>query len=345
MSRIGFPVVLVIMSLGWFSTSSRVQAHDVAKEMQRGFDRLHRSLEPGHAEAIQFEFNDSFRKDWQFVPMDRRGLAFNQMKTDQKLLAMSLLQTALSHRGFSQSMQVMALEQVLHELEKQNPIRDPGKYHFFLFGTPSLTDSWGWRVEGHHLSLNFTVVGGKQVVSTPAFFGSNPAEVRSGPMKGWRVLGEQEDLGRELVNSLSATQRGKAVIAVKAPRDVINGPGREAQPLNPKGLPYPEMNAAQQAKLMQLIDHYLGRLRSELAEQDLRKIESAGRDKLFFAWAGSTEKGKPHYYSIQGPTFVMEYDNTQNQANHVHTVWRDLQNDFGVDWLKQHHQMNEHELP
>ncbi|MCH2182689.1 MAG: DUF3500 domain-containing protein [Mariniblastus sp.] len=345
MCRIGFPLVLVMMSLGSALPGVLARTHDIADEMQRGFGRLLKSLDPEQAQAIEFEFDDSFRQDWQFVPMDRRGLAFGEMQTDQKLLAMSLLQTALSHRGFSQSLQVMALEQVLHELENQNPIRDPGKYHFFLFGKPSSTGNWGWRVEGHHLSLNFTIVGGKKVVATPAFIGSNPAEVRAGPMKGWRVLGPQEDLGRELVNSLSDKQREKAVIAVKAPRDVINGPGRDAKPLEPKGLPYGEMNAAQQARLMQLVDRYLGRLRRELAEQDLQKIEAAGRENLFFAWAGSTDKGKPHYFSIQGPTFVMEYDNTQNQANHVHTVWRDLQNDFGIDWLKRHHQLHDHQTP
>jgi len=197
-------------------------------------------------------------------------------------------------------------------------------------------------VEGHHLSLNFTIVGGQKVVATPAFIGSNPAEVRNGPMKGLRVLGQQEDLGRELVNSFSEAQQEKAIIAVKAPRDVINGPARDAKPLKPKGLPYVEMNQDQQALLMKIVDCYLGRLRNELAEQDLKRIEVAGKENLFFAWAGSTVKGKPHYYAIQGPTFVMEYDNTQNNANHVHTVWRDLQNDFGVDWLKRHHQLHDH---
>ena len=342
MSRFFLAVVVFWISLSCFLAGTVTQAHDIANELHGGFQVLLKSLKPGQVEQVKFEFADSFRKDWQFVPMDRRGLAFDEMDTHQRLLAMAILQTALSHRGFSQSVQVMALEQVLHELENQNSIRDPGKYHFFLFGDPSLSESWGWRVEGHHLSLNFTIVGGQRVVATPAFIGSNPAEVRNGPMKGLRVLGRQEDLGRELVNSFSEAQQEKAIIAVKAPRDVINGPGRDAKPLEPKGLPYGEMNQDQQALLMKIVDCYLGRLRNELAEQDLRRIEAAGKENIFFAWAGSTVKGKPHYYAVQGPTFVMEYDNTQNKANHVHTVWRDLQNDFGVDWLKQHYQLLDH---
>ena len=283
--------------------------HEIARELHDGFQLFIKSLEPQQVEELKFEFEDGFRKDWQFVPMDRRGLAFGDMETSQRLLAMSLLQTALSHRGFTQSVQVMALEQVLHELENQNPIRNPNKYHLFLFGDPSTSESWGWRVEGHHLSLNFTIVGGENVVATPAFFGTNPAKVLEGPMRGMRVLGLQEDLARSLVQSFTDDQKKSAIIAVKAPRDVINGPGREARVLKPMGLAFAAMNAEQQSLVMQIVQRYTGRLRNELATQDMDRIRAAGVENIHFSWAGSTQAGRPHYYAIQGPTFVMEYDN------------------------------------
>ena len=323
--------------------SPSAKGHEIARELHDGFQLFIKSLKPEQVQRLTFDFEDVFRKDWQFVPMDRRGLAFGDMETTQRLLAMSLLQTALSHRGFSQSVQVMALEQVLHELENQNPIRNPNKYHLFLFGDPSTSESWGWRVEGHHLSLNFTIVGGERVVATPAFIGTNPAKVLEGPMRGMRVLGWQEDLARALVKSFTDVQKGAAIISVKAPRDVINGPGRDAQTLKPMGLAFVEMNAKQQAQLMQIVQRFTGRLRKELANDDMERIRAAGVENIHFSWAGSTQEGKPHYYAIQGPTFVMEYDNTQNNANHVHAVWRDLQNDFGVDWLRRHHQRQDHD--
>ncbi len=333
--------LLIGISVAGWLTSPEATAHDIAKEMVANTQVLLESLDTKQVQKLSFDFSDASRKDWHFVPKERRGLAIGEMRTDQRLLAMALLQTALSHRGYVQSVQVMALEQVLHEMENKNPTRDPNKYHFFLFGDPSLTESWGWRVEGHHLSLNFTIVGGQKVVVTPSFFGSNPAEVQSGPMKGLRVLSAEEDLGRTLVNQLSKTQQQQAIISAKAPRDVINGPDRDTPAtLKPKGLCYSEMTAEQQTLLVTIVDQYVGRLRRELAEQDMKRIHAAGLENLYFSWAGSTQKGKPHYYAVQGPTFVMEYDNTQNKANHIHTVWRDLQNDFGVDWLKQHHELH-----
>ncbi len=325
-----------------FAISNCALGHDVSKDMADAASLFLQSLDETQSAKINFAFDDELRKDWQFIPMERKGLGLKELKPNQRLLALSLVQSALSHRGFSTSMKIMALEQVLHEMENQSPKRDPEKYHLFLFGTPSTEATWGWRIEGHHLSISVTIVDGKTVVTTPAFFGANPGEVRQGKLAGLRVLGEEEDLGRALAKNLSVEQKKIAILEGAPPSDVINGPGRDAQPLTPEGIPAGEMTDSQKEILLSLITSYVDKFRSELAEDDLKKIRAAGFEKIHFAWAGKFSKGEPHYYRVQGPTFIMEYDNTQNNANHVHAVWRDFKNDFGADLLRQHYQAVPH---
>lgn len=318
--------------------SSPAWGHDVAKEMANAANLFLNSLEESQSEKVSFKFDDPLRKDWQFIPMERKGLGMKEMKRDQRLLAISLVQSALSHRGFSTAMNVMALEEVLHQMENQSPKRDPEKYHLFFFGKPSIESTWGWRVEGHHLSISFTIVDGKSVVTTPAFFGANPGEVRDGKLKGLRVLGIEEDLGRELAQSMSDAQSRECMLEGDVPKDIINGPGRDAARLKPAGISASKMTEDQHRLLHQLVATYVTKFRSELAEQDMKKIRDAGFEKIHFAWSGKLEKNKPHYYRVQGPTFILEYDNTQNNANHVHVVWRDFKNDFGADLLRNHYQ-------
>ena len=341
MLRIKSCVVVFCLAFAYLG-SGVLNAHDVAKEMADAASLLLKSLDEQQSKAIQFEFDDKLRKDWQFIPMDREGLGMKAMKPHQRGLALALVQTGLSHHGFSTAMQVMALEQVLHEMENGNRVRDPSKYHVFLFGTPSDEGTWGWRIEGHHLSVSFTIIEGKQVAAVPAFFGANPAEVREGDLKGLRVLAKEEDLGRQLVKLLTVKQKETAIIAADAPDDVIFGPGREASPLKPAGIAASEMSEAQQKLLNELVEVYLGKVRGELAEVDRKRIEEAGVENIHFGWAGKIAPGERHYYRIQGPTFIFEYDNTQNSANHVHVVWRDFTNDFGADWLKLHYDAVEH---
>jgi hypothetical protein len=197
-------------------------------------------------------------------------------------------------------------------------------------------------VEGHHLSLNFTIADAHHVAVTPSFFGSNPGEVRSGARKGLRVLAGEEDLGRLLVKSLNEEQRKKAVFETKAPSDIITGAQRRVKALEPAGVALKELDQDQARMLWSLLEEYVRRYRPELAEEDLSRIEKAGRDKISFAWAGSVEPGQGHYYRVQGPTFLLEYDNTQNNANHIHAVWRDLKNDFGDDLLRRHYEEHPH---
>jgi hypothetical protein len=232
---------------------------------------------------------------------------------------------------------IRSLEEVLKEIEQgRGPARDPGNYAFCVFGTPGEKSTWGWRFEGHHLSMTFTMVDG-HAVGGPVFFGTNPATVLDGPRKGLRVLAVEEDLGRELVKSLTPEQAKVVIYDVRAPRDIITGNSRKADPGPPVGLPASEMTDAQQKLLMTLVENYAYRLRNELADEDLAKISAADFTKIHFAWAGGVEVGQPHYYRMHGPTFLVEYDNVQNNANHIHTVWRDAANDFGDDLLKAHY--------
>jgi hypothetical protein len=285
-----------------------------------------------------FEFKSDERENWHFIPKDRKGITLGTLKPAQRHLAFALLQSGLSNRGLSKAVTIMSLEQILQELEGPNRRfpRDPELYHVSIFGTPDAQGTWGWRFEGHHLSLNFTLAKGKFASGTPSFMGTNPAEVRKGPRAGLRVLAAEEDLARELMTSLNAGQQKHALIQTNAPDDILTVANRTADVGKAQGLAFTEMNAAQKKLLGRIIEEYVGRLRGDLAVADLSKIDAAGRSKIRFAWAGSTQRGQRHYYRVHGPTFLLEYDNTQNDANHVHAVWRDFDNDFGRDLLKEH---------
>jgi hypothetical protein len=215
-------------------------------------------------------------------------------------------------------------------------------YYVSVFGQPGPKATWGWRVEGHHLSANVTVVKGEYFAGTPSFLGSNPAEVRKGPRTGLRALASEEDRGRQLIQALDADQRKKAIFDATAPKEIFTEAKRRVKPLEPAGLAAAGMTPAQRDLLMALVREYVERLRPDLAALDLRKIEKAGVEKIHFAWAGGLEKGQGHYYRAQGPTFVLEYDNTQNDNNHIHAVWRDFESDFGDDLLKRHYEETPH---
>lgn len=285
-----------------------------------------------------FAFDSDERDNWHFVPRERKGLTLKEMIPAQRALVFSLLNSGMSQRGFSQATTIMSLEQVLQEMEgpsRRFP-RDAELYHVSIFGTPDAKGTWGWRVEGHHLSVNFTVVDGKVAAGTPSFMGTNPAEIRKGPRAGLRVLAGEEDVARELVNSLNEKQKAVAVIDTKAPDDIATLDLRKVEPSKPAGITLGSLSSAQRDIAVRLIRTYVERLRGEVAASDFAKIQKAGLDKVSFAWAGSLEKGQRHYYRVQGPTFLLEYDNTQNDANHVHAVWRNYAGDFGRDALAEH---------
>lgn len=285
-----------------------------------------------------FAFDSDERDNWHFVPRERKGLTLKEMIPAQRALVFSLLNSGMSQRGFAQATTIISLEQVLQEMEgpsRRFP-RDAELYHVSIFGTPDAKGTWGWRVEGHHLSVNFTVVDGKVAAGTPSFMGTNPAEIRKGPRAGLRVLAGEEDVARELVNSLNEKQKAIAVIDTKAPDDIATLDLRKVEPSKPAGITLGSLSSAQRDIAVRLIRTYVERLRGEVAASDFAKIQKAGLDKVSFAWAGSLEKGQRHYYRVQGPTFLLEYDNTQNDANHVHAVWRNYAGDFGRDALAEH---------
>jgi len=293
-----------------------------------------------------FDFTDEQRKDWHYVPRDNEGLIFKEMTDDQRKLAHELLQSTLSTAGYHKTTTIMFLDQVLYWLSetrgRPQAIRDPNRYWIAVFGSPSTNSDWGWRVQGHHVSLNFTSKRNEITIGSPNFFGANPHEVQSGPYAGLRALGAEEDLGRGLLMALDAEQQKQAIISDEVPGDIILNPGREADLLGePKGLAMSAMNADQKDALRLLVEEYAHNVRRDLARSRIERIRAAGEDKIHFAWIGSTERGEGHYYRVHGPTFVIEYDNAS--GNHSHTVWRDLEKDFGEDLLLEHYQ--EHPLP
>ncbi|MEX1054770.1 MAG: DUF3500 domain-containing protein, partial [Rhodothermales bacterium] len=296
------------------------------------------SLGPEQRAKATYPFESDERYNWHFIPRSRFGLPLKEMTPEQRHRAHALMHTALSSRGYLKATSIMSLEEVLRQIETSGPVRDQEMYFFTVFGEPSPSDPWGWRLEGHHLSLNYSALEDDLSV-TPFFLGANPAHVRTGPRAGLRVLANEEDLGRRLVESLSPAQRLKAIIAEDAPDDILSGTDRLPEVGAYQGLPASEMTQEQRSLLRAIIEEYTG---NSSAREQMEKIESAGLDRLYFAWAGGIEPGARHYYRIHGPTAVFEYDNTQNDANHVHAVWRDLTDDFGADLLKRHYEESEH---
>jgi hypothetical protein len=312
-------------------------------EMARAASAFVSALTVEQREKAQFRFADAERLDWHFVPRARNGLPLKEMTLAQRELARGLLGAGLSQRGLLKATTIMELDLVLREMGGNPTQRDPELYYFSIFGTPSTSEPWGWRVEGHHLSVNFTIAGGRPVATSPAFFGANPAEVRTGSRTGLRVLGMEEDLARELVTSLDPGQRALAIIAATAPRDIITGNAPEVDPLSPAGIAVSRLRPDQVAMLRRVLDEYLSRMTDPIASERRARLDRTDFSQVTFAWAGGIARGDPHYYRIQGPTFLIEFDNTQNNANHVHTVWRDFEGDFGRDLLREHYREAPHQ--
>ena len=312
-------------------------AHDpVAADMARSAQAWLQTLSDEQQSLARFNLTDDEREQWGFVPRSRRGVALGDQTAPQRAAGLALVRTVLSTRGFQQAERIIALERVLRELEGAS-FRDPGRYYLTVFGEPG-RPPWGWRFEGHHLSLNVTLPDDHHVTVTPNFFGANPAEVRSGASTGQRTLAEEEDLARQLVQSFDAGQRQRAILSSEPPRDILTGDRPRVQPLDPQGLAVGEMNAEQRELFRRLFEVYVTRFRDEISAQGRERWLTDGVEALHFAWAGGLEPGQGHYYRIQGRTFVIEYDNTQNRANHIHTTFRDFESDFGRDLLKEHYE-------
>ncbi|MCC6491250.1 MAG: DUF3500 domain-containing protein [Candidatus Hydrogenedentes bacterium] len=328
---------LLAASLGVFFLTSAYLRTSAVPTLTHSAKAFLNSMTDDQKRQATFQFQDDERLNWHFIPKERKGLTIGQMSPFQRHLATALLASGLSQSGVIKATTIMSLEEVLRIMEKDTTgRRNPEKYPFSVFGNPSETGTWGYRIEGHHMSLNFTVHAGK-VAAGPMFFGANPHEVREGPRAGLRVLAAEEDLGRELMMALDAGQRKTATVAAEAYKDILTEASRKvALQGQPNGLPAAKMNAKQRELLNRLIDEYVMNVPDQIAQYRREKIKKSG--PLHFAWAGPVEKGAPHYYRVQGSTFLIEYDNTQNNANHSHTVWREMDGDFGLDLLKEHYQ-------
>jgi hypothetical protein len=303
------------------------------------------SLDADQLKDARPDFGSDDRFDWHYIPRARKGLPFARMTGPQRSFALGLLALALSERGYSKAEAIRQLELVLRVIEGGSKRRDPELYYFTIFGQPGPDAPWGFRYEGHHVSLNWTIIGDAAWSNTPQFFGANPAEVLDGPAKGTRVLAAEEDLGRTLVHSLDRTQTKLAVISDDAPSDVISAASRRAAMLEDRGIGPGTLNATQEGVLMKIIEEHARAVCAPLAELRLERLRNAGFARVRFAWMGGIERRQPHYYRVQGPTFLLEYDNTQNGANHVHVVFRDFNRDFGLDLLEEHYRRAPHDKP
>lgn len=296
---------------------------------------------------IVFAVDSEERKNWHYVPRQRKGIPWKEMNGTQRKLAHALIAAGLSRTAYTKVMSIMALESILKQIEGQGGRfeRDPDLYYVTLFGVPSEEAVWGWRLEGHHISINFLAGPGNRLACTPNFLGANPAQVPQGyPLADLRVLAAEEDLARGLLDSLNELQLGTAVMDDEAPPDILTGADAHVRLEEPAGLPASDMNETQQQLLIHLVSDYLHRMPEDLADARMDRVEKEGRKYIHFAWAGSRERKKPHYYRVHGPSFLIEYDNTQNSANHIHSVWRDLRNDWGEDLLRTHYKES-HSIP
>ncbi len=291
-----------------------------------------------------YPFDIDERYNFNYVPLDnRKGIEMNALTDAQKAAAFDLLKTCLSTETVTKAKSIMMLDSILKRMENRKPddhFRDTGKYFITIFGIPAPKTIWGWKLEGHHVAFNFYADKNVLVAGTPGFLGANPAVVQDGPQKGEQVLKDETAMGFALLHALQPEQLKVAVVDTTAPGEMITSNKRAVMAINPPGVGYGQLTPSQQQLFLQLVRLYVNRYTRLFANKMLKDIEAGGLSNLYFAWAGFTDGpglGHPHYYRIQGPTLIIEYDNTQTNANHVHTVVRDLKHDFGGDLLLQHY--------
>ena len=332
-----FPTILATLTTAVFAHEGH-NHNPAAAEMNEAATVFLASLDGAQRKAASFEFKNKERENWHFVPMDRKGVRFDALKPHQQHLAFGLLGTGLTQKGLMTATQIMTLEEILRSRGGDPKVRNTEKYNIAIFGSPSLTKPWGWRFEGHHLSLNFSLLDDK-VIGLPAFYGTNPAELKKGPLKGMRPLGEIEDAGRQLAKDLIKADMSP-VFSEKAPKEILTAQDSTAKAQQIMGTTSDKMNGEQVKQILAIVSQVASMQRGEITNESLRKINTMQRKKLHFAWGGSLERNGPHYFRIQGVDFIVEYANTQNDANHAHLVWRDLKDDFARDSLKKHYLEN-----
>ena len=314
----------------------------VSKDKVETAEAFINSLDSDQKSRTLLEFNDQ-RSNWHYLPstmFDRRGIFIKDLDDRQRQLLHSLLQGYLSQKGYKKTTSIIELENVLRELGGGS-YRDPEMYMVAFYGKPSGDKIWGWKFEGHHISLNFTVVN-NNISFAPRFFGANPAEIPSGPRKGFRALKDEEDIALKLMASMSNEQKVKTIFRRHAFRDILSANDASIEPFDKEGIQAKELNSAQQALLKKLIMEYLSAMPEDLAHKRMQQVTKSNFDEICFGWAGGIALHAPHYYRIQGDKFLIELDNTQNNANHIHCVWRDFEGDFGRDLIREHYKNSDH---
>ncbi len=332
--KLGLAAVVVI-TMGALLAARQNQETPSGTKMAKAAQAFLEQLPEKQNQQATFAYGDKERLNWHFIPRERKGLPLKDLSDADKKRAKTLIATGLSEAGYDQALDIMSLEEVLYLLEEGNreerrEKRDPQKYYLSIFGEPANAGTWGWRVEGHHISLNYTITDGKVVSSTPEFFGANPAFIDAGPGRSIRVLGTEEDLARQILKLCSEEQQKLAWQSKEAPDDLRGG--GEAQPVVTQavGLPVSKMSSDQKKLLRELLSEYLKNMPADVEAERRDRINRSGLDNTYFAWWGSSERNERHYYRVQGETFIIEYNNTQNDANHVHSMWRNIAGDFNI---------------
>ena len=316
-------------------------AHAVASaEMAEAATTLLSSLSLELRDKATYPYLDGERQFWYYPPLNRHGVPLRDMDSGQRERALGLMASGLNERSNTMAREIIGLETILGKIEGEQGLntfrRNPELYYFTVFGEPGNSDPWGWRAEGHHISLNYSIWKDEVISVTPFFFGSNPARVPTGPQEGLRVLSRREDLALELAASLDSSQLSKAVIYEDAPYDIVTYNSTRASLPYEEGLKASKMNGTQKEMLTALVQEYVGQVRDDVGEGCMARVIEEGIDRLHFAWGGPVDGSIPHYYRIHGGDFLVEFDNYQNGANHVHSVWRDVHNDFASDVLSKH---------
>jgi hypothetical protein len=347
MVRRSLPFATVLAAVLLASTPLNSAPTTTGRAMADAATAFLKDLNADQRSKATFKFEDDSRFEFRYTPRARTGLPLKDMSEAQRTKAHSLLKTGLSMRGYTNATDIIALENVLRGIEPPRTganaiVRDPETYFVSVYGEPNGKTPWGWKFEGHHISVNFTLVDGKPIVFAPSFFGSNPAVVKDGAQAGKRALRDEEESARALMAAFTDEQKKKVIFADQAPREMLTAENREAKLLESAGITFAEMTPPQKRLFEKVLDAYLGRVAPELAKARLDALQKSGMDKVTFGWAGTLDVGGPHYYRVQGPTFLIEYDNVQNNANHIHSVWRDFDGDFGRDILREHYKTYAH---
>lgn len=327
--------LVVLAAMGALLSANLKNADQSGVAMSDAAAKYLSTLSKEQAAATSFKFDDKERLNWHFIPRERKGLPIKDLEGEALKSAMGLLRSGLSEAGYEQALNIMSLEEILYLLEDgdrqvRRERRDPQKYYVSIFGTPGAKGTWGWRFEGHHVSLNYVITDGVVASSTPEFFGANPGLVDAGPAREIRVLGLEEELGRTVLKSCSPEQQKVCWISKEAPDDLRGGGVAQPETTDPVGLPIGKMSDDQKKMMAELLNEYLKNMPADVVSERRARINTAGLDNIYFAWWGDSERNARHYYRVQGPTFLIEYNNTQNSANHVHSNWRDMAGDFNV---------------